>query len=104
MIRAPQFWTETSWIGWLLRPISWIYGGLAGARMGWRPRHHASVPVIAIGNYTAGGAGKTPTAIALTQMAIGLGFSPIVLMRGYGGRLRGPQLSMTTPATSATRR
>ncbi len=92
MMRAPHFWTQTSWQSQLLRPVSWIYGGISGMRMQRPPRYRASVPVIAIGNFTAGGAGKTPTAIAITQMAIGLGFSPIVLMRGYGGRVRDPVL------------
>jgi tetraacyldisaccharide 4'-kinase len=90
MIAAPQFWRTRGWQSQLLRPASWIYGGISGARMAQMPRYRASVPVIAIGNLTAGGAGKTPTAIALTQMTTNLGFSPIVLMRGYGGTTRGP--------------
>jgi tetraacyldisaccharide 4'-kinase len=92
MIQAPRFWTNDGWMIRLLRPVSWIYGGIADARMAGPPRYRAKVPVIAIGNFTAGGAGKTPTAIALTHIAIDLGFSPIVLMRGYGGTARRPVL------------
>jgi len=92
MIAAPEFWLTRGWQSRLLRPASWIYGAISGARMTQPPRYRASVPVIAIGNLTAGGAGKTPTAVALTQMATGLGFSPIVLMRGYGGTARCPMV------------
>ena len=101
MIEAPQFWTRDGWPSRALEPVSWIYGAIAGRRMSRHPRTRANVPVIAIGNFTAGGAGKTPTAIALTQMAIGLGFSPIVLMRGYGGKVRGPVLVDANHDTSA---
>jgi tetraacyldisaccharide 4'-kinase len=92
MIAAPQFWTSDGWRSIVLLPVGGIYGAIAGARMASAPRYRASVPVVAIGNFTTGGAGKTPTAIALTQIAIGLGLSPIVLMRGYGGAERGPTL------------
>jgi tetraacyldisaccharide 4'-kinase len=52
----------------------------------WR----ASIPVICVGNPVAGGAGKTPTALALAMRLQALGHAPVFLTRGYGGRLRGP--------------
>jgi tetraacyldisaccharide 4'-kinase len=48
------------------------------------------VPVICIGNPTVGGAGKTPTAIAVARLLIGAGERPAFLTRGFGGRLAGP--------------
>ena len=45
------------------------------------------MPVICVGNLTAGGTGKTPTVMALTQM---LGSGVHIISRGYGGRLEGP--------------
>jgi tetraacyldisaccharide 4'-kinase len=47
--------------------------------------------VICIGNLTAGGAGKTPTAIALAERLKASGEAPHMLTRGYGGRLSGPE-------------
>jgi len=53
-------------------------------------RHSLGVPVISIGNLTWGGTGKTPAVIALTRMALGLGFRPLILSRGYGGASTAP--------------
>jgi tetraacyldisaccharide 4'-kinase len=46
--------------------------------------------VLCVGNYHVGGAGKTPAVLALAKVLRDLGETPIVLSRGYGGRLRGP--------------
>lgn len=52
----------------------------------------AGVPVICIGNYHLGGAGKTPLAIHLIGLLREMGEKPVVLSRGYGGRMHGPVL------------
>jgi tetraacyldisaccharide 4'-kinase len=54
----------------------------------WLHRHRLACPVISIGNITMGGTGKTPLAIHVAQMLIGLGHTPAFLSRGYG-RLSG---------------
>ncbi len=92
MIRAPDFWTTDALVSRLLTPAGHLYGLITGARMQRPPRQRASVPVIAVGNYVVGGAVKTPTAIALARLATRMGFSPIVLLRGYGASQRGPML------------
>lgn len=48
------------------------------------------VPVICVGNFVVGGAGKTPTALALAKIARSRGFQPGFLTRGYGGEAVGP--------------
>ncbi len=54
------------------------------------PRYRASIPVICIGNFTAGGTGKTPLAMLIGERLKARGASPVFLTRGYGGRRRGP--------------
>ena len=90
-MRAPGFWwrPKPGWLAGLLSPLGWLYGTLTLLRMR-RPGISVGIPVICVGNFVAGGAGKTPTAIALTRMLAARGDKPFVLMRGYGGRLAGP--------------
>ncbi|MBN8999308.1 MAG: tetraacyldisaccharide 4'-kinase [Rhizobiales bacterium] len=76
----------------MLYPLSLPYGAIAGARMRRPPTATAAVPVICIGNYVVGGAGKTPTALAIARIAHRLGRRPGFLTRGYGGRAKGPLL------------
>jgi tetraacyldisaccharide 4'-kinase len=70
-------------------PLGAVYGLVAGWRMQGRG-FEAGIPVICVGNYHAGGAGKTPTVLALTKLLRDLGETPVVLSRGYGGKWRGP--------------
>ena len=89
-MRDPAFWWRpASRAGALLSPLGAIYGAVAGARMA-RPGRNAGIPVVCIGNLTLGGAGKTPTAILVSQILADAGRKPFVLSRGYGGALAGP--------------
>jgi tetraacyldisaccharide 4'-kinase len=72
-----------------LTPLGAIYGRIAAARMQGKG-FDAGVPVLCVGNYHAGGAGKTPTVLALTRLLRELGETPVVLSRGYGGEWKGP--------------
>jgi len=73
----------------LLSPLAAIYGAVAAHRL-QRKGFDAGIPVFCVGNYHVGGAGKTPTVLALVKLLRDLGETPVVLSRGYGGRLRGP--------------
>lgn len=95
-MRAPAFWqggdgsgNRIRWPARLLSPLGRLYGAIAGWRMG-RAAERAALPVICIGNFTVGGTGKTPTAIAVAQLLEEDGERPAFLTRGHGGRLRGP--------------
>jgi tetraacyldisaccharide 4'-kinase len=79
---------------WALRPLSALYALLAGLaalpwRLGWRRPWHAPCPVLVVGNLVAGGAGKTPTVIALVQALQAAGWHPGVVSRGHARRTQG---------------
>jgi tetraacyldisaccharide 4'-kinase len=91
-MREPAFWWRKAGIAAsLLAPIGLIYGAITARRMAANGAP-AGVPVLCIGNYTLGGAGKTPTVIALARMLADAGERPFCLTRGYGGALTGPKL------------
>jgi tetraacyldisaccharide 4'-kinase len=91
-MREPPFWWRAAGIeACLLAPVAAIYGAFAAGRLK-REGCRAGVPVICIGNPTLGGAGKTPTALAVARMLKAAGERPVFLSRGYGGRQRGPLL------------
>jgi len=78
----------------LLWPLSWLYRALLGVRraahaLGWRPARSLPVPVIVVGNLVAGGAGKTPTTIALVRHLTAAGWRVGVVSRGHGRRAAG---------------
>ncbi|HKO72110.1 MAG TPA: tetraacyldisaccharide 4'-kinase [Bradyrhizobium sp.] len=91
-MREPEFWYRPpSLMSLLLSPLGTLYGMITGRRM-LRTGFDAGVPVLCVGNYHLGGAGKTPLVLALTKLLRDIGETPIVLSRGYGGKLRGPIL------------
>lgn len=91
-MKAPGFWNERGLLAWLLYPASLIYGRISLSRFNKQARYKARMPVICIGNLVAGGAGKTPMALALGEAAVSIGLSPIFLTRGFGGSEEGPLL------------
>ena len=73
-----------------LSPLGALYGWAARMRYA-RARHYRSrLPVVCVGNLTAGGTGKTPLTLHLCERLRARGLRPAVLTRGYGGRLAGP--------------
>jgi tetraacyldisaccharide 4'-kinase len=98
-MKAPGFWwREPGIAAALLAPFATIYGAVAARRL-TQAGARAEIPVICVGNPTVGGAGKTPTAIAIARLLIAAGERPMFLTRGYGGRLAGPV--MVEPTHSA---
>lgn len=90
---ALERWLQQRWYGGErpglgLRALSGLYRILAGARRETPTR--VGVPVIVVGNFTAGGTGKTPLVIALASHLAGAGWRPGVVSRGHGRRATGP--------------
>jgi tetraacyldisaccharide 4'-kinase len=89
-VHEPAFWYRpSSLMSRLLMPLGAIYGAVAARRLA-RQGLDAGIPVLCVGNYHVGGAGKTPAVLALVDLLRDAGEAPIVLSRGYGGKLRGP--------------
>lgn len=97
-MRAPGFWVGGSGgiAPLLLSPFSAIYAAATARRMA-RPGWQAPVPVICCGNATAGGAGKTTVAMDIGRRLADRGVASHFLLRGYGGKLKGP--ARVDPAT-----
>ena len=88
-MRAPIFWKDKGLLSTALLPASAIFYGLAQARkMGVTPKEFTA-KIICIGNLVAGGAGKTPVALALGEMLKKLGRNAHYLSRGYKSRNSG---------------
>jgi tetraacyldisaccharide 4'-kinase len=91
--REPSWWYSDT-LGWQTRalaPVAAAYAAVTRRRVYNATPFRARVPVICVGNFTAGGTGKTPTALLVADIVEGLGFSPWFLSRGYGGRLDGQE-------------
>lgn len=93
-MRAPAFWSRTpdrpGYAARLLAPLAWVWAGVTRRRLARGPGVRLGVPVICVGNATAGGTGKTPTVAAIVQRLGEQGRVVHVVSRGYGGRLAGP--------------
>ncbi len=93
-MQAPGFWSRPpdapGMAARMLMPLSLIWTAVTRRRLASGPGLRPGVPVICVGNLTAGGAGKTPTVIALVERLRARGHEAQVISRGHGGRLAGP--------------
>ena len=89
--RWQAIWAGRGWLARLLWPLSRLYGVLQGRRRrrfarGTSAVTRLPVPVIVVGNVVVGGAGKTPTVLALLTHLKAAGWHPGVVSRGHGRR------------------
>lgn len=101
-----RLWSGESPLWRLLLPLSWLYGLVSGAirlmyRLGLKRAWRAPVPVVVVGNLTAGGNGKTPVVIWLVEQLQKRGIRPGVVSRGYGGKATQYPLVLTADTTTA---
>src|SRR5262252_5773141 len=90
---TPSWWyRDKGLVASALAPLGVLYGKIAEARAARVTPYFSRLPVICIGNFTAGGGGKTPTAIAIAEALKAAGERPCFLTRGYGGKTKGPVL------------
>lgn len=86
-------WSRLTLLSLLLLPLAGLFTVLVRIRRfaysrGWISSFAVGVPVIVVGNITAGGSGKTPLVIWLVNWLIAQGLRPGVISRGYGGHAR----------------
>jgi tetraacyldisaccharide 4'-kinase len=103
-----ESWLHRMWYGgsrWfvLLMPLSWLFSLVLIVRtamyhMGIVRIHNVGVPVVVVGNITAGGTGKTPVSVWLAQTLIDNGLKPGIISRGYGGNT-GPDPVLVTASS-----
>ncbi len=102
--RLQNIWLRRGPAAMLLLPLAALYGLLAGSRRllhraGWPREQHLPVPVVVVGNLVVGGAGKTPTVLALVAALQRHGRHPGIVSRGYGGAAEGAtEVLRSTPA------
>ncbi|MEM0989861.1 MAG: tetraacyldisaccharide 4'-kinase [Pseudomonadota bacterium] len=92
----PEFWSNPpnrpGWQARLLAPATLLWRLGANIRAARITPTQAPVPVLCIGNLTAGGTGKTPLVAALMERLSESGVPAHLVSKGYGGRITGPHL------------
>ena len=92
-MKTPNFWyNKSGFLSLIFLLPSFLYIlAITIYRIRSKP-YYSNIPVVCIGNITAGGTGKTPTTVAITERLKGLGLKPQIVSRGYGGSEKGPLL------------
>lgn len=94
-------WDRVGLANILLLPIGVLFQVIASIRrtaysLGLLQSHRLPVPVVVVGNITAGGSGKTPVVLLLAEQLCAAGFRPGIMSRGYGGSLSAPKEVLPT--------
>lgn len=93
-----RLWYDKGRPLFVLFPLSWLYRAVAEARRRKANNINAKklpVPVVVVGNITAGGTGKSPLTAWLVDEIRAAGWRPVILSRGYGGKSSGYPLLVT---------
>lgn len=100
-----RIWAGRSWLYILLLPLSFLYGVVTVVRrmsykVGLLHSWKAPVPIVVVGNLTAGGNGKTPVVIWLVEALTREGYRVGVVSRGYGGKAEQYPLVLSSNTTT----
>ncbi len=88
---SPTHWQQRGPLALLLLPFALLFAAISALRRSaWRngllKAHRVGVPVVVIGNITAGGTGKTPLTLWLARCLMDHGYHPGIISRGYGAK------------------
>ena len=91
-----KHWASRGAIAWLLWPLSLVFGCIVFFRrlffkLHLFKSHAAGIPVIVVGNLTAGGSGKTPLVLRVADILKEHHWKPGIVSRGYGGSAQQPR-------------
>ena len=87
-MKTPTYWKERNIISDILLPFGGLYNCATYLRLKFKPSKKVDIPVICIGNLTAGGTGKTPVAVSVAALLQQHHKKPFFVSRGYGGTLK----------------
>ncbi len=95
-----KHWHGRGPLAWSLRPLAALYRTATALdrwryRIGWSSVERLPVPVLVIGNWVAGGAGKTPTLLAILDLLRQWGLHPGVVSRGHGRQSQGVRVAQS---------
>lgn len=90
MMKTPEHWNHRGPAALALLPLTPIWWFAGRLRQRLTTPYHPPVPVICVGNLTAGGAGKTPFVAWLFDQLASRGWKPVILSRGHGGNATRP--------------
>lgn len=95
-MKTPRYWQTRGLPAILLLPLAALFALISATRRwcwrkGWTKAFHSGVPVIIVGNITAGGTGKTPLVLWIARLLQQQGRHPGIISRGYGAAARHPR-------------
>lgn len=88
---SPTHWQQRGPLALMLLPFAALFAAVSALRRatwryGFRTADRVGIPVVVVGNITAGGTGKTPLTLWLARFLMDHGYHPGIISRGYGAK------------------
>jgi len=98
-----RHWYRRGLLAWLLWPASLVFRIAAFWRRSYlrAVAEHPGIPLIVVGNITAGGSGKTPLVLWMAEFLRARGWHPAIVSRGYGAQIESPRAATIADQASA---
>lgn len=101
-----RIWYGGSRLYWLLLPLGWLFALVVACRRrlyrsGLFQAYSVEVPVVVVGNISVGGTGKSPLAAWLAKSLLDRGRQPVLISRGFRGKVGALPLTVTADSDPA---